>query len=52
MNEAYPMAVVNRPGIVEFENRRLAEVSANQVLIKTRAVSIQEGFDLLTFSPA
>jgi threonine dehydrogenase-like Zn-dependent dehydrogenase len=49
MNQAYPMAVVNRPGKEEFEDRPAPRVSANQVLIKTRTVSIC-GSDLHTFT--
>ena len=48
MSKTYPMAVVKTPGKVEFEERALADLSAGQVLIKTRAVSIC-GSDVHTF---
>jgi 2-desacetyl-2-hydroxyethyl bacteriochlorophyllide A dehydrogenase len=48
MNETYPMAMVKTPGKVEFEDRSVPELSAGQVLIKTRAVSIC-GSDVHTF---
>lgn len=49
MNKSYPMAMVKTPGEVEFEDRPVPELSAGQVLIKTRAVSIC-GSDVHTFS--
>lgn len=48
MKETYPMAMVKTPGKVEFEDRPIPELSAGQVLIKTRAVSIC-GSDVHTF---
>ena len=48
MNEVYPMAMVKTPGKVEFEDRPVPELTAGQVLIKTRAVSIC-GSDVHTF---
>ncbi len=48
MNEVYPMAIVKTPGKVEFEDRPVPAISAGQVLIKTRAVSIC-GSDIHTF---
>jgi 2-desacetyl-2-hydroxyethyl bacteriochlorophyllide A dehydrogenase len=48
MKKAYPMAMVKTPGKVEFEDRPVAALSAGQVLIKTRAVSIC-GSDVHTF---
>jgi len=48
MKKSYPMAMVNTPGKIDFEERILKEPSADQVLIKTRAVSIC-GSDLHTF---
>jgi 2-desacetyl-2-hydroxyethyl bacteriochlorophyllide A dehydrogenase len=48
MNKAYPMAMVKTPGKVEFEDRPVPALSAGQVLIKTRAVSIC-GSDVHTF---
>jgi len=48
MNNIYPMAIVKTPGKVEFEDRPVPALSAGQVLIKTRAVSIC-GSDIHTF---
>jgi threonine dehydrogenase-like Zn-dependent dehydrogenase len=48
MKAAYPMAMVKTPGKVEFEDRPVPGLSAGQVLIKTRAVSIC-GSDVHTF---
>jgi len=48
MEKFYPMAVVNTPGKIDFEDRILKEPSAGQVTLKTRAVSIC-GSDLHTF---
>ena len=48
MNKVYPMAMVNTPGKVEFEDRPVPALTACKVLIKTRAVSIC-GSDLHTF---
>jgi 2-desacetyl-2-hydroxyethyl bacteriochlorophyllide A dehydrogenase len=48
MSTAYPMAMVKTPGKVEFVERSVPELSAGQVLIKTRAVSIC-GSDVHTF---
>jgi len=48
MTKTYPMAVVKTPGKVEFEQRPLPGLSGDQVLIKTKAVSIC-GSDVHTF---
>jgi len=48
MTKTYPMAVVKTPGRVEFEQRRLPDLSGDQVLIKTKAVAIC-GSDVHTF---
>lgn len=48
MESHYPMAMVSVPGRIEFVDRPVADPSAYQVLIKTRAVSIC-GSDLHTY---
>jgi threonine dehydrogenase-like Zn-dependent dehydrogenase len=48
MKKTFPMAVVNTPGKIEFQERSITGPSHDQVLIKTKAVSIC-GSDLHTF---
>lgn len=48
MTQTYPMAIVSAPGKVEFQERRLSELSLKEVLIGVKASSIC-GSDLHIF---